>query len=379
MNKLLGVTTAVLLAVANVAILTFAPAEKAHAFSPGSLQQCLDRRGTTLYSETLVTDGTKQYVAPGKSYLSFQGIIKVNADDPGQNVDIIVSDVDNNPDYAIQLIGTDKQYFRKTNADSVSSFATIINNEYGGTNVGSNDPSWFLDTKVSKIGTTNYAVGISCINFVQCVPYPSGYTGVVFNNYNQWRNTANPDYDCTVPNSDYTPEELAAAQAQNSDDNEDSGGIFGGVISWLKKVYNSIVNGFQELATGIRLLFIEMFIPSGTVIPDKITELRDNTANQFGFLYYPFEVISNLNQRFNQAEDLCAAGATSQECRGYVNFGSLSFGGQQSDNDNVVLNLPEFEDKLPALYVGLKILIISLVVFGLIFAMQHKYMDIVKR
>jgi len=165
-----------------------------------------------------------------------------------------------------------------------------------------------------------------------------------------------------------------------SKSNEILGGIFGGVINWLKKVYQSIVDGFADLLTGIRLMLVDLFVPHGTAISDKIDELRSNTETQFGFLYYPFEVIQNLNDRFEESEDLCAEGATSQECRGYVSFGSLNIGtGQNSADRQVALNLPAFEAALPALYAGLKILVISLVVFGLIFSLHHKYMDIIRR
>lgn len=119
----------------------------------------------------------------------------------------------------------------------------------------------------------------------------------------------------------------------------------------------------------LRSLFVSLFVPPPGPFNDAFTGLRDTFTSHLGFLIYPITFIGSLLNAFVAYDNI-------DSCTPAVCL--PTFTAPAGIIPEFSIDLGAIESHWPTLWSYIKISLTGITVFGLIIALYHKYMRIVK-
>lgn len=133
---------------------------------------------------------------------------------------------------------------------------------------------------------------------------------------------------------------------------------------WMGSIAGTITGGLSAISEQILRGFAFLFSPDSQALATRITTFQTYMNQKLGFLTYPFVFFSDLFTSFTSGSSWC----TESSCA--KSFGNLW-------GTNVSINLIQLKTTMPALWDFSLLTIRGLLVFGLIYGLRKKYMEVV--
>jgi hypothetical protein len=136
---------------------------------------------------------------------------------------------------------------------------------------------------------------------------------------------------------------------------------------WIGKAFNGIGDGFNAVGRAIVQGIASIFMPDGNKIKADFDSLTSFMTAKLGFLTFPFQFLNDMYNGFN---DTSNNWCNSTSC--VKNFGNLY--GQP-----FTVNFKQGETAYPAIWTYFLAAIRGVTVLGVVFAVRHKYLEIVNK
>jgi len=135
---------------------------------------------------------------------------------------------------------------------------------------------------------------------------------------------------------------------------------------WIGKAFNGIADTFQAVGEAIVKAIAWLWVPDGDYMTGLFNQFLDSAEAQFGFLSYPITYLSDLIDSFDSSSSWC----TESSCT--KSFGSF-FGG------TFAINFLTLKTNFPDLWTYIVLALRGTTILALIFAIRHKYMEVLEK
>lgn len=203
-------------------------------------------------------------------------------------------------------------------------------------NYYSNSIRQYVSPQGTYTGTPNFSTSSDCMLVAHNVQYGPGW-----------------DY-----------EKYAATQAYTKSAGQTCSALEVGC--WISKAMGGVTDTLANLGTGIIQGIAYLFSPDQAELSAKMNSFQTFMTAKLGFLTYPFTYFGSLFTGFTSNSNWCTETSCTKD------FGQL-FG------KPVSMNLIQLKTTMPALWTYILLALRGMLVFGLIYGLRKKYLEVVSK